>query len=482
VTATLEDVRTGAWRQWSPERKRAALMHALGVKAKRTQQAREPYPWQRPHDHPPERTPGACTPECNQLPPMAPLGPLDMWLMMGGRGTGKTDAGSMYVLDHVNGPACDPKVKGGHRIAIVAPTLGDAVESCVNGPSGLKAYDPRVRVVSSTGGTFVVFANGSRAKLFGANTENDTDRLRAGGNRCLVWLEEAAAMRFLGKVLEQSELGLRLGPAAHYVATTTPRGRPEVRRWQHDPHVHITRGRTRDAHHLAAQWRERLERRLQGTRMGRQELDGVVLDDVEGALWTQAQIDAARLRDEAGRPTPIAPLMRRIVVAVDPNGGGKDEVGIIVVGLGDEQALDSNGRMADQLYVLEDCSGSFDGPGHWAARVIQAYRRWQANAVVAEVNYGGDMVVSTIHTADPTVPCRVVRATRGKALRAEPVQALYAQERVHHVGIFPELEEQQTTWTEDAGTSPDRMDALVWGATDLAVLDDAGAAGNFVIG
>ena len=481
-TPTLEDVRSGAWRSWPVERKRAALMAALGIKARKLQAQREPYPWQRPHDHPADRAPGPCNQDCLALPPLAPLGPLDMWLLMGGRGTGKTDGGAMYVLDHVNGPPCDPKVKGGHRVAIVAPTLGDAVESCVTGPSGLAAYDPRVRVTSGPGGTFAVFPNGARAKLFGANTENDTDRLRAGGNRCLVWLEEAAAMRYLEKVLEQTELGLRLGPRAHYVATTTPRGRPAVRKWQHDPHVHITRGRTRDAHHLSADWRERLEARLAGTRMGRQELDGVVLDDVEGALWRQALIDDTRHRDDAGRVSLIPPAMRSIVVGVDPNGGGDDEVGIVVVGVGAVKLLDANGRLTDHVYVLEDASGPYTSPAEWAARAVQAYRRWQANAIIGEVNYGGDMVASTIHTQDPTVPVKTVRATRGKARRAEPVVGLYEVGRAHHVGTFPILEEQMTTWTEDSDDSPDRMDAAVWAETYLGVPDEAATAGNFVIG
>ena len=481
----LEDVRTGAWRSWNVEQKKAALAAAQYAKARRVQAARQPYPWQRPHVHPDgwDLGPGGtCTPACLDLPLADPIGALGMFLLMGGRGTGKTDGGSMYVLDHVNGPPCDPKVKGGHRLAIIAPTLGDAVESCVNGPSGLKAYDPRVYVTSSTGGTFVVFPNGARAKLFGANTENDTDRLRAGGNRCLAWLEEAAAMRYLGRVLEQLEMGLRLGPRAHTVATTTPRGRPEVMAWQHDPAVLITRGRTRDAHHLSAEWRERLEAKMEGTRLGRQELDGVVLDDVEGALWRQALIDLTRHRDTAGRVSPIPPPMRSIVVGVDPAGGGGDEVGIVVVGVGAEQLPDANGRLCDHLYVLEDASDHFADPGQWGARVVQVYRRWQANAVVGEINFGGDMVEHVLRTVDPGLPFTMVRASRGKARRAEPVVTLYELGRQHHVGVFPKLEDQMTTWTDGSDKSPDRMDAAVWASTHLGVPADDAGAGHFYVG
>lgn len=459
------------WRSWSPEQKRHLLARLGEEQAQRRQDARVPYPWQRPHVHPPERPHLApCDPSCNDLPPMPPLDAHAMWLLMGGRGTGKTDGSAEYVLDHVNGPACDPSIKGGHRLAIVAPTLGDAVESCVNGPSGLAHYDPRVRAIGSTGGTFVRFPSGAQAKLFGASTPNDVERLRAGGNRCLVWLEEAAAMRYLSAVLEHTALGLRVGPRPHYVASTTPKIRPEIRAWLADPRVVVTRGRTRDAVHLAAAVREELERRHAGTRLGRQELDGELLQDVEGALWQQRMIESTRL------PITTSTVYLRIVVAVDPNAGGPDECGIIVVGLERERRPDKNGRLTRHVHVLEDASGHYPHPGAWAAAVVRAYHRWEADAVVAETNNGGDMVPHVIKTEDRTVRCRTVTATRGKAVRAEPVVALYEQETVHHVGAFPELEDQQTTWTPDSDDSPDRMDALVWGVTELAVGRSGGYA------
>lgn len=459
------------WRSWSPERKRHLLERVQQEAARRRQAAREPYPWQRPHEHPDgwQLGPhGVCTTACNELP-LLELKSHETYALIGGRGIGKTDAGSMYVLDHVNGPACDRRARGGHRPAIVAPTLGDAVESCVNGISGLAAYDPRVKAVSSAGGTFVRFPNGVTGKLFGASTPADVERLRAGGNRCIVWLEEAAAMRYLDKVLEHTRLGLRVGPRPHYVATTTPRTVPAIRSMLTDRRVHITRGRTEDAHHLDASVREALYELYAGSRLGRQELEGLLLDEVEGALWKQALIDRSR----------IAVLgdvrLARIVVGVDPNGGGADDVGIVVVGISRDKYEDSLGRLVPHLYVLEDASGAYGSPGAWARRVAQAYHRWDANAVIAETNYGGDMVPYTIATVDPSVRCEVVTATRGKRLRAEPVVALYERDSVHHVGVFPKLEDQQSTWTESDGYSPDRIDALVWAATKLGVKTGGGS-------
>lgn len=462
---------TEVWRSWSPEQKRHLLAKAGEVQAAQRRNARDPYPWQRPHAHPadwPLNRP--CDDGCLAYPDLPPLAAHDTWLLIGGRGIGKTDGSAMYVLDHVNGPPCDPKIRGGHRLAIIAPTLGDAVESCVNGPSGLAAYDPRVRAVGAAGGTFVRFPNGAQAKLFGAHTENDVQRLRAGGNRCLVWLEEAAAMRYLGIALEQSAMGLRVGPRPHYVASTTPKIRPEIKAWLHDPKVHVTMGRTRDATHLAAEVRDALYAKHLGTRSGLQELDGLLLEDVDGALWRSAMIDQHRVGESDVR------AYQRIVVAVDPNAGGPDECGIVVVGLERERRPDKTGRLRQHVYVLADESDHYPHPGAWAAAAVRAYHRWQADAIVAEVNNGGDMVPHTIRTVDATVRCRSVTATRGKAVRAEPVVALYEQEAVHHVGIFPRLEEQQTTWTPDSDDSPDRMDALVWGITELAVKGGGGFA------
>lgn len=455
------------WQTWEPAEK-VALIERLQLEVARQRAARwRPYPWQRPHVHP-TGWQGVCDDSCWDLPDAPPIEAHGVWLQMGGRGTGKTDGASRYVLDHVNGPPCSTRVKGGHRIAIVAPTLGDAVESCITGASGLQSHDPRVRHFTSTGGTYVRFPNDAQAKVFGAHTPNDVDRLRAGGNRCLVWLEEAAAMRQLKGVLEHSAFGLRIGPAPHYVASTTPKVRKEIKALLSSSRSIITRGRTEAATHLDEAVRRALYEAYQGTRTGRQELGGELLDDVEGALWQQWLIEQQRI-DPGSQPQ-----LSKVVVAVDPNAGGPDEAGIVVMGLGAQKMLDKTRNLVHHGYVLADESDHFAGSAGWARAAVQAYHRWGADAIVAETNNGGDMVGLTVHTIDPSVRYRSVTATRGKAVRAEPVVGLYEQERIHHVGSFPKLEDQQTTWTEEAGYSPDRMDALVWAATDLMLGSSGG--------
>lgn len=449
------------WQQWPAEHKAKLLAKLRWVQAQRRQADWSPYPWQRPHTHPAGWNGRPCTDECWSFPDAPPMPTLGTYLQMGGRGTGKTDGASHYVLQHIDGPACDPRLPGGHRIAIVAPTLGDAIESCVIGMSGLQTYDPRVQHYTSTGGTYVRFPNGARGKVFGAHTPNDVERLRAGGNRCLVWLEEAAAMRQLGGVLQQSAMGLRIGPNPHYVASTTPKALPDLRRLVDKPTTLVTRGTTAQAHHLPQSFRDALEADFAGTRTGRQELGGELLLDVEGALWTALLIEPHRVKPG------MQPELSKVVVAVDPNAGGPDEAGIVTIGIGAQLLPDKSGRLSPHGYVLADDSDSFAGSQGWARAAVQAYHRWGADAIVAETNNGGDMVGLTVHTIDPTVRYRSVTATRGKAVRAEPVVGLYEQHRMHHVGVFPKLEDQQTSWTEDAGYSPDRMDALVWGATDL---------------
>lgn len=385
-----------------------------------------------------------------------------LWLLLAGRGTGKTDACAHYLDEHVNGPACDPRIPGGHRPAIIAPTLGDALDACVNGPSGLKAHNSTVRAVQATGGTYVRWPNGTEAKLFGAHGPEDVERLRAGGNRCVVWVEELAAWRKLDDCWDHMTFGLRVGPHPHAIASTTPKNRRKLRDLIADPATKVTRASTNDNPYLAANVRAKLIARYAGTRLGRQELDGELLTDVEGALWSYDQL--ADLRVDA------APEMVRIVVGVDPSGSdnaGSDEQGIIVAGKGYD----------GHYYVLADRSCKMP-PAGWAARAVAAYREYSADWIVAETNYGGDMVVSTIKSADKAVPVQKVTASRGKRQRAEPVAAAYGDPTepetwdkgyVHHVGLYDLLEDQMCTWVPESGASPDRMDALVWAMTKLGV-------------
>ncbi|MFF4943721.1 terminase large subunit domain-containing protein [Streptomyces rubiginosohelvolus] len=398
-----------------------------------------PYPWQIPPDE--VETHG-------------------MWLQLGGRGTGKTDGCARYMVAHVNGPPCDDRVPGGHRMSIIAPTQGDAVESAVNGPSGLKAHDPRVVLRTTAGGTHVRWPSGAEAKLFGAHTPDDVERLRSGGNRCLVWLEEAAAMRRLGPALTHSAMGLRVGPNPHYIASTTPKPRKEIRDLIARDDVITTKGRTRDAIHLPEMMRTKLVAQYAGTRLERQELDGELIDDIEGALWSWRGIDATRVG--------AAPPMTRIVVAIDPaakGGGESDEMGIIVAGLGQAYIPDRNGFSRRHGYVLDDLSGRMS-PEECMRKAAQAYHAWKADRVIAEVNNGGDWIGTTLRQIDPSVNYSTVTATRGKATRAEPVAAVFDQLAAHVVNALPTLEEQLTTWVP-GDDSPDRLDAMVWAITEL---------------
>lgn len=394
-----------------------------------------PYPWQIP----PGKIPSA-----------------GIWLLVGGRGIGKTDGSSHYMIDHVHGPPCDPRIPGGHRMGIIAPTIGDAIESCCTGPSGIRTYDPDVRIVTRTAGTFVIWPSGAEAKVFGASKPEDVERLRAGGNRCLWWYEELAAWPKLDECHKHARFGLRIGPRPHIIGSTTPKPRDLIKKLLNDPKTLVTRGKTSEAHHLAEEVREALYEDYAGTRLGRQELEGEILDDTDGALWTWDMIEAYRLREE--------PDLDRVVVGIDPavsTSESSDETGIIVVGVA------GKGNDA-HYYVLDDRSGKYS-PHDWALAAVAAYRRSMGDRLVCEVNNGGDMVESTLRGIDRNLPIKKVHASRGKKIRAEPVAALYEAGRVHHVGRLDQLELQMTTWDASNPTakSPDRVDALTWACTEL---------------
>lgn len=386
------------------------------------------------------------TPLPHQVPPD---GDWFTWLLLAGRGAGKTDAVAAYIDDHVKGPPCIPGIPGGHRPAIIAPTLGDALEACVNGPSGLKAHNPGVTSVQTTGGTYVRWPNGAEAKLFGAYTPDDVERLRAGGNRCIAWCEELAAWRQLDDAWDHLQFGLRLGPHPRIVASTTPKNRKLLKTLIADSSTAITRASTNDNPHLAAVVRDRLLARYANTRLGRQELNAELLEDVEGALWRYEMFDYQS----------NVPDLVRAVVAIDPAATSKrssDDTGIIVAGLG----VDGRG------YVLADrtCHLSPDG---WGRRAVAAFDELACDRIVAEVNNGGEMVELIIRTIRPSASYKAVHASRGKAIRAEPIAALYEQGKVSHVDGLTDLEDELTTWTPDSGWSPGRLDANVWALTEL---------------
>jgi phage terminase large subunit-like protein len=413
-------------------------------------------------------------PEPHQVPPP---GNWFGWLLLGGRGAGKTEACAHEFNKHIMGPPCLPGVKGGHWPGIVAPTLGDAVTSCVNGPSGLKKFNPDIKLIQSVGGAIVRWPNGVEAKLFGAHNPEDVERLRSGGNRCVVWLEEIAAWRQLADAMQHIRYGLRVGPRPHWIGSTTPKNRITIKdlvaqathpEFPNNPEIVMTRATTKDNPHLQAHIKRMLFRDYAHTRLGRQELNAEILEDVEGALWNELMIANSRI-SVAQSPNDY----HRIVVGVDPP-AGKTECGIIVMGRMNRWNIPDL-LMPDhpQTFVLADYSIA-GSPGKWSKQVLKAYREWGANLVVAEINNGGDMVKHTIHTASPTIPVKVVHATRGKAKRAEPVVGLYEQERQHHVGYFPVLEDQMTGWDADdppEDWSPDHMDAMVWASWELAIGD-----------
>jgi phage terminase large subunit-like protein len=380
---------------------------------------------------------------------VAPDGRWYLWILLAGRGAGKSSACAAYFDRFM-------RQNAGARGSIIAPTLGDAAESCLYGPWGLLAHNPLVRVRARLGGTRLFWPNGSEAIIFGAHSRDDVERQRAGGNRDVVWAEELAAWRYLKETWENMELGLRESEWPHIVASTTPKTRPFLRTLLADPETVVTRATTFDNPHLPEAQRERQRQRWAGSRWERQELYGEFIEDVEGALWTFETLTAVRV-DEA-------PDMARVIVGVDPSGGdedGNDEQGIVVAGKG----------VDGDYYVLSDrsCKLSPDG---WGKRAVAAGVEFRADRIVCESNFGGDMVVANVKVAatalDVEVAVKKISASRGKAARAEPIAALYEQGRVHHVGTDMEaLESQLRGWTPDSGWSPDRLDACVWALTEL---------------
>jgi len=336
-----------------------------------------------------------------------------------------------------------------HYVALVAPTSADARDVMVEGESGIMAVSPPwFRPVYEPSKRRLTWSNGARATLFSAD---EPERLR-GPQFDLSWCDELAAWRY-PEAWDMLMFALRLGGHPRAIVTTTPKPRPFIKELARSPTTIVTHGSTYDNRsNLSPSFYTQVINKYEGTRLGRQELDAEILEDVEGALWTLNQIDGLR-RESHGLP-----YFRRVVVAVDPAvtaGEGSDETGIVVCAAG----ADGHG------YVLSDVSCRAS-PREWARRAIVAYHEWSADRIVAEVNQGGDLVENTIKMLDPSVSYESVRATRGKYVRAEPVAALYENGRVHHVGRFPVLEDQMTGWVQ-GGDSPDRLDAMVWGLTVL---------------
>jgi len=373
------------------------------------------------------------------------------WLVMAGRGFGKTRAGAEWVRSVA-------EADGGAQIALVAASLGEARRVMIEGESGLLAISPpKTRPDFEPSKRLLTWPNGARATIYSAA---EPESLR-GPQHSHCWADEIAKWNQAGgratNTWDNLLLGLRLGRFPQVVATTTPRAVPLVKRLLGQADTRITRGRTSDnADNLPPGFLRSVRSEFGGSLLARQELEGELIEDVEGALWNRSMLEQSR--------EPAVPAgLTRIVVGVDPPATAQgDECGIVVCGFG----ADSVAR------VLADCSVRKPSPEGWARAVAEAARAWNADRVVAEANQGGDMVRSVLRAAHHALPLRLVHASRGKTARAEPVAALYEAGRVRHCGMFAALEDQlcglmAAGGYEGPGRSPDRADALVWALTEL---------------
>ena len=373
------------------------------------------------------------------------------WMLMGGRGAGKTRTGAEWVNGMALGywPMAD-EITG--PIALIGETLADVRDVMIDGPAGIlacaKAGNPRFEISRRR----VVWDNGMVAQMF---SSEDPDSLR-GPQFAAAWCDELAKWKNAEATWDMLQFGLRLGSCPRIIATTTPRPVRLIKRLLCDPNVRVTRMKTSDnTENLAPGFLDVVERRYGGTRLGRQELDGELIEDRDDALWTRAQLEGLR----GNEPENI----QRIIVAVDPpasSGKKSDACGIIAVG------LDGQGM----AHVLADYTIKPAPPKAWAMKVSELFHHLKADRVVAEINQGGEMVETVLRTIDPLIPVTTVRATRAKWLRAEPVAALYEQGRVRHAGSFPALEDEMCSFGRNGlsdGHSPDRVDALVWAISEL---------------
>lgn len=390
----------------------------------------------------------------DQLAPVIDGG-WDQWLFLAGRGAGKTRSGAEWVRAGVK--------SGCGRIGLIAPTAADARDIMVEGQSGILAcswhhdrdhkgntigrpiYEPSKRRLT--------WLNGAVATTFSAE---EPDRLR-GPQHDRLWCDELAAWNNgePDDAWDMAMFGLRLGFSPQTMVTTTPRPIPLLRELIRSKRCAVTKAKTdANASNLAPTFLTQVVSKYQGTRLGRQELDGELIDEVEGALWSRDMIERTRRTH--------APDLKRIVVGVDPATTSHETsalTGIVAAGLG----------IDDRGYVLADSSGRYK-PDAWAREAIRLFDALHADRIVAEGNQGGEMVRHTLQTIRPNIPVTIVYASKGKQARAEPVSALYEQDKVSHVGAFPELEDQMCTWEPLSGkASPDRLDAHVWAFTNLMV-------------
>jgi predicted phage terminase large subunit-like protein len=372
-----------------------------------------------------------------------------IWMIRAGRGFGKTFAGALWAIGQAQTCA---------RIAIVAATFGDGRDFCVEGETGIKTLLPDLDWNRSIGE--MTFPNGAKGKLFSAEKP---DSLR-GPNNYAAWCDEFGKWKYQRETWQQLLFTLRKGESKIAI-TTTPTPTKLIQEIENQPQTIVVRGSSKEnLDNLSPAYIANVIEPFEGTRLGRQEIEGEILEDVEGALWQRSQIDALRVSQ--------APTFTRIVVAVDPAATSSEdanETGIIAASLGS----DKHG------YILDDATVRAT-PAHWAAQAIATFRKHGADRLVYETNQGGEMVLHTLKTAvgGDHIAMRGVHASRGKIARAEPIAALYEQGKVHHMGMFPALEDQLCSWVP-GDDSPDRLDALVWALTDLMLSGGQVRAASF---
>lgn len=369
------------------------------------------------------------------------------WLVLAGRGYGKTRTGAETVRTWAE----DPKA----RVLMIAPVASDVREVMIEGPSGIMScYPPGRKPTYNPSRHLVTFPSGA---IGFTRSADEPERLR-GPQFTKFWWDEPFACRFVKEAYDQIMFGFRLPtPDLRGILTTTPKPVPVLKRIMSHPGTVITRGSSYENRaNLSDDWYRDVIVPYEGTTLGRQEIYAEILDDTAGALWKRRMIEDHRVTSTAVRWD----LIIRIVVAIDPavsTSEGAAETGIVVVGL----------TLSGHIIVLNDVSMK-GTPLEWGTAAVNAFHKYRADRMVGEVNNGGDLVEANIYSIDQHIPFRAVRATRGKVLRAEPVVSIYERGRAHHVGAFPILEDQLTTWVP-GNPSPDRLDALVWGVTELAV-------------
>jgi len=406
------------------------MKNLLEIANTRYQTAQEKYNWLK-------------TARPNQLPPKHNW---TTWLILAGRGFGKTRTGAETIRNWIETGKCK-------RVALIGHTEFDVHHVMINGESGLISVFPdHEKPVYETSLRRVTFSNGAIAQVFSSEAYENLRGPQFDG----AWVDEFAKFRYGQETWDQLMFSLRLGSHPQVVVTTTPRPTPFIKKLMSNPTTAISKGTTfENSHNLATSFLDQVKHQYGNTNLGRQELYGDLLKTRDGALWSYPQIEKAR--------RPNTPELQRIVISIDPaltHHKSSDETGIIVCG----RCAQGHG------YVLADLSGKY-APTQWAKQAVQAFHEYKADRIIAETNAGGDLISHMLKSEDPYISFKTVYAKKGKALRAEPIAALYEQNKIFHCGLnLSQLEDQMCSYIPTSRPSPDRLDALVWGLSELFLL------------